>query len=214
MTRFNAKIGAGVLVGLAALYAGIALFTHHSARAEPPPDLSATEAGLDLWRSLVWLVDRQGRAVVDVRPAEEFARYHLPRSRNLAGASAKDLRAHLLDQGEVLLVAASDTAAARLAGELKASGAKAHYLKGGAAEWYLCFELPAPLFSSKTPPRGYDEALAVVRRWLAAPAAVPTARAREAVARLAARGFAPDQLGGHKKAAAGGAKKKIKGGCG
>jgi rhodanese-related sulfurtransferase len=215
MTRFNAKIGAGVLVGVAALYAGIAGFSHHSARAEPPPDLSASEAGLDLWRSLTWLLDHQGRAVVvDVRPAQDFGRYHLPGSRHLAGASAREIGASALGKGGVLLVAKSDAAAAQLAGELAADGVKAHYLKGGVAEWYLGLELPAPLFSTKPPPRGYDAALEVVRTWLAAPAKVPEKRVREAVAKLAALGYAPDQLGGRKKAAPSGSRKKIKGGCG
>jgi hypothetical protein len=53
-----------------------------------------------------------------------------------------------------------------------------------------------------------------VRAWLNKPVDVPAESVRKAIATLATLGFAPDQLAGKKKAAAGGSRKKISGGCG
>jgi hypothetical protein len=149
------RIGAAVLFGLGLLYMIIALATGHSARAEAPPNLGATEAGLDVWRSLNLLVEHPGQvAVVDVRPETSYALYHVPGARSMPGASPDALRASTKEQAYVLIVGESDAKAGELVGALGDGPTHFHFLKGGASDWYLNLELPAPLFSSKPPPFG------------------------------------------------------------
>ena len=77
----------------------------------------------------------------------------------------------------------------------------------------MAFELPVGLFTDKPAPRGYDEALAVVKTCMTTTCADP-AQAVEAVGSLSKSAYEPSMLQGKKPAAAGGAKKKITGGCG
>lgn len=217
MTRFNAKAGSALLIGLAALYLGLSLASGRSARAEPVPDSSAGEAGLDVWRALALLSESEaGAVIVDVRPAASYELYHLPGSRLLSQAGSDTIRRETAGKSRVLIVAESDSSGAALAGALGQDGAgtRYHFLRGGASEWYLNLELPAPLFSSKAPPYGYSGAIATVRAWLATPTRTPITSVREAIARLASLNFVPDQLAGKKKLAPSGARKKISGGCG
>jgi rhodanese-related sulfurtransferase len=218
MIRFNSTIAGGVLVGLSAVYMGVALASGHSARSELPPDLSASAPGLDVWKTLALLLE-QGEQVqlVDVRPVEQFQQYHLPGSRNLPGASAGELRAAVEGRRSGVVIASSDDKAAKLVGEASAGsgGAALHFLLGGAQSWYLALELPVPLFSDKEPPYGYAESMALLRSWLgdAAPA-TDREQLQQALNTLASSGYEPSQLAGKKKKPAGGAKKKISGGCG
>ncbi|MFH1812492.1 MAG: rhodanese-like domain-containing protein [Pseudomonadota bacterium] len=218
MTRFNATIASGALIGLAAVYMVIALATGHSARAEPPPDLSARGAGLDVWKTLALLID-QGDQVrfIDVRPAEQFQLYHVAGSRSLPGAGASELRSVLAGAQAGVLIASSDEQAARLVGEASAgqTSPNLHFLQGGVQGWYLALELPVPLFADKEPPHGYAEAMRVLRSWLDGDTAqVDRTRVREAVGTLATAGYDPSQLAGKKKKPAASGKKKISGGCG
>jgi rhodanese-related sulfurtransferase len=161
-------------------------------------------------------VDHPGQvAILDVRPVELFDSYHLPGARSVPGASSAEVRSQAGDLQFVLLVAETDAKATELvAANGPPAGPQVHFLKGGAADYYLNVELPAPLFSSKPPPHGHGAALRTVRAWLASPSAVPVEQVREALGTLASLAFVPDQLGAKKKAAPGGAKKKIAGGCG
>lgn len=220
-TRFNNKIGAGVLVGLGVLYAAIALASGHSAVAEPPPDLSADEAGLSVWKALRLRAEAPGKvAVVDVRPAERFTLYHLPGSLSAPGADAAELLAAARGKAKVLLVAQKDADAAKLVGQAKKvagekRGKNLHFLKGGARAWYLALELPTPLFEDKAPPHGYETAMARVQTWLNDGADRPADKSViKAIGTLARLGFQPSALQGKKKPKSSGKKKKIAGGCG
>jgi rhodanese-related sulfurtransferase len=217
MTRFNARIGAGVLLGLGVLYLVLALAMGHSARAEVPPSFAADDARLDVWAAIHRLVQPDGGAVmVDVRPANEQALYRIPGAVSLPGASARTVRKNTTGKRTVLVVASDDQQAAKLTSEVAAAGTvqSVYFLGGGARSWYLALELPAPLFSTKPPPHGYASALQVVRRWLAAPDQVGAKQVDDALAKLAALDFQPDQLAGKTKPKAAGKKKKITGGCG
>ncbi len=216
MTRFNSKIGAGLLVGVAALYAVLSIATGRSARAEVPPDLSARPAdmALDVWKTAALLVE-QGAFIADVRPADAHARYHLPGAASLPGASAADVRAAAAGR-PVLVYAGKDDVAQKLVGELRSESAtRAFYLADGARAWYLAFQLPVPLFAESAAPDGYPEALRTVAAWFERPDPAARGRTAEALRTLAKVNYEPTLLkSGKKAAAAGGAKKKIGGGCG
>ncbi len=215
MIRFDARLGAGVLVGAAALYAVLSLATGRSARAEVPPDLSAPakDLALDVWKGAALLV-QEGALVADVRPPDAYARYHLPGARSMPGADAADVRTAAAGK-PVLVYAGKDDVAQRLAGELRAAGARAWYLADGARAWYLAFQLPVPLFAESSPPDGYPEALRAVEAWFERPDLAGRAGAAEALQVLARVNYQPSLLKAGKKAAsAGGAKKKVSGGCG
>jgi hypothetical protein len=170
MSRFSPGTGALVLAALGALYMTAALATGHSAHSEAPVDLSpaAGDAALDVWKAAALALAGDG-VVVDVRPAEEFARYHVQGSRSLPGASAGQIH-DLAKLEPVVVIASQDTDAARLVREVRSVAQdplQVHFLTNGARAWYLAFELPVPVFSEVPPPRGYDEALATVRGFLA-----------------------------------------------
>jgi len=216
MERFNAKLGAGVLVGLAGLYLLGVAATGRSARADVPPDLSArpTDLGLDVWKAAALIVG-EGAAAVDLRPADAFARYHLPGARSAPGAAAAEVAA-MAEWAPVLLYAGKDEVAQKLAAEARALAPerRVYFLSEGARAWYLALDLPVPLFAETSPPDGYAEALAVVNRYLARPAPAARARASEALQALAKASFQPTLLKAGRKAVAGSGKKKIGGGCG
>lgn len=218
MSRFNAKVGAGVLVGLAGLYLVASLALGRSARAEPPLDLTAQagDAGLDVWKAAAFVVAADDPAVLDVRPAEAFARYHLPFAVNVPGATAEQVRDVAAAHPSVLLYAGKDDVALKLVAEARplAPGARIHYLADGARAWYLAFELPVPLFAEAGPPSGYPEALEAVNGWFAAPSGGLRETVGEALQVLARVNYQPTLLKSGKKAAPAGAKKKIGGGCG
>lgn len=217
MKRFDSRWGAAALVGVAVLYMILSFALGRPARAERPPELRADEAGLDVWKAAALLVREQGKvAVIDVRPKDRFELYHLPSAVNLPGASASEVRQAAAGKGFVLIVADADKDATALAAELAAATPqpKAHFLKDGVRNWYLAFDLPVPLFTDKAPPHGYAEAMAVARPCLSG-ACADTAKAIEAIGTLSKSAFEPTLLQGRKPAAAaGGAKKKISGGCG
>ncbi len=218
MTRFNPKIGAGLLIGLGLLYLVIALATGHSARAEPAPDLRADGAGLDVWRTMTLMREKGSRlAVVDLRPADQFALYHLPGARSLPGGDADDVAKTeaAMDVSHTLLVTNKNATASKLVAELQSRGGEVshHFLKGGVRAWYVAVELPVPLFSDQPVPRGFTDAKAAVRAWLAAPGRTVEPGLSEAIERLATTGYTPNLLAGKKKPKASG-KKKISGGCG
>lgn len=219
MTMTSRK-AAGALVGAAALYAVAALATGRTARAELPPDLSAKpqDLALDVWKAAAAIVGGAGRAaVVDLRPADAYARYHLPSARSQPGASGAEVVRAAAGAPVVLVYAGKDELAQKAVAEARelSPGARVHYLPEGARAWYLAFELPVPLFSDQSAPDGYGVALARARSWLSAPGPQGQAEALEAVEVLARASYQPNLLqSGKKKAAAGGGKKKISGGCG
>jgi hypothetical protein len=125
--------------------------------------------------------------------------------------------AGLAREGPVLLYAGKDEVASRAAAEARplAPEGRIHLLADGARAWYLALTLPVPLFAESPPPDGYGEALAEVNGYLARPEPAARARASGALQVLARAAYQPTLLGsGRKKAAAGGARKKIGGGCG
>ncbi len=216
MTRFNNKYGAIALVGLAALYMIVSLATGRSAASEAPPNLAPAEAAVDVWQATVLMAQRgDAVAVVDVRPKEQFDLYHVPRSVSKPGASAGAVADAVRGKTAVLIVADTDANASKLAGEV-ATGDKAvavHFLKEGVRAWYLAYVVPVPLFNEKPPPYGWTEAMATARAFVN-DGAGSADEVVKAVGKLSTSGYAPTQLQGQKKPAAGGAKKKIAGGCG
>ena len=217
MTRLNTKIGAAALAVLGLGYMIGSLVTHRSARAEPPPDLTAAagETGVDVWKAATLVLD--GAALVDRRSKEDFARWHPPGAQSVPGADAAAIREQLRQRPAVVIVAARDDVAQKLVAEVRAQNvaARVHYLVEGPRAWYVALELPVPLFAEAPAPRGYDEALATVKAWLAKPEAGSRPQALAAVQTLAKAAYQPSLLktGGNPKAA-GGARKKISGGCG
>jgi rhodanese-related sulfurtransferase len=216
MKRFDPRLGAGVLVAGAALVAAVSLATGHSARAEIPPDLSArpAEAALDVWKAAAMMV-MEDAFVADLRPADAYARYHLPGARSLPGASAAEVRA-AAGARPALVYAGKDEVAQKLIAALRKQGtARAWYLADGARAWYLALELPVPLFSEASPPDTYPEALRSVTAWFAKPDPSARPRVEGALQELARVNYQPTLLrSGRKAAAAPGGKKKISGGCG
>ncbi|HEY3358430.1 MAG TPA: rhodanese-like domain-containing protein [Polyangia bacterium] len=216
MTRLDPRIGAAVLAVLGLGYMIGSLASGRSARAEPPPDLSAAagEAGLDVWQAVNLLLD--GAALVDVRTPDEHARWHAPGAVSMPAAGPAAVRP-LLGRRAVILMAARDDAAQRLAGTLRSEdkSARVFYLVDGPRAWYLALELPVPLFAEAGPPRGYDQALATLKAWLNRPDAAARGPAVAALQTLAKAGYQPALLKtGGKAKPAGGARKKIAGGCG
>lgn len=215
MTRLRRLAGTIVLLGVGGLYAVIALARGHSAASEPPADLSAREAAVDVWRGLALLAEKDAR-LIDVRPRERFELYHLPRAESLPGASAGAIAERARGGRPVLLLAEKDEVAATLVGAARklAPGGRMHFLQDGARALYLALELPVPLFSDAPPPFGYARALATVRAWAQRPASADTRTVIEAIGLLSRVSYAPTALQSKRKAPAGGTKKKISGGCG
>lgn len=217
MTRFNGRIGAGVLVGLGVLYLVLSLVSGHSARAEVPPPLTATEAGINVWQTLNLMLEGGEQTVlVDVRPAEDQATYRIAGSTSLPGADAAAVREGTAGKRFVVLIASNDEQAAQLASATAGdgSGDSVHYLQGGVRSYYLGLELPAPLFSSQPPPHDYPSAMAAVKQWLTNPGGQDREAVKAAIAKLAQLDFQPDQLAGKPHPKASGKNKKISGGCG
>jgi hypothetical protein len=215
MTRLRKLAGTIVLLGVGGLYAVIALARGHSAASEPPADLSAREAALDVWRGLALLAEQDAQ-LLDLRPRERFELYHLPRAESMPGASAATIAERARGGRPVLLLAEKDEVAAALAGAARKLSPKArvHFLQDGARSLYLALELPVPLFSDAPPPFGYARALATVRGWAQQPASAERRAVIEAIGLLSRASYAPTALQAKRKAPAGGAKKKISGGCG
>lgn len=221
--RFNSKLGAGALVALAAVYLVVSVASGRSARAEVPPDLSprAADSALDVWKTATLLVQEPRTAVVDVRPADAYARYHLPGAVSVPGATVDQVRAALREAPAGVIVAAKDEAAQELVAAVRLAdpSARVHYLADGARAWYLAFQLPVPLFSDASPPSAYDASMAVVTEWIQSRASTssrqpPKERTLAALQTLAKVGYQPNLLQGAKKSAATGGKKKLSGGCG
>ncbi len=218
MSRPGPRAGAVALVALGALYLVLSLATGHSARAEVPPDLSAraTDAALDVWKSAHLLVQEPRTVVLDVRPADAYARYHLPHAASIPGAQVRDVKDALRNAPAVLVYAGKDEVAQKLVAEVRAAvpDARVYYLVAGARAWYLAFQLPVPLFAEAAPPAGYGEALQAVAGWFAGSQALPAEKVVGALQTLARANYQPTLLKAAKKAAAGGGAKKIAGGCG
>ncbi|MFW5741249.1 MAG: rhodanese-like domain-containing protein [Myxococcota bacterium] len=216
MNRFNEKYGAVALIALAAVYMVVSLVTGHSAASEMPPDLSAPEAGVNVWQATA-LVAKQGdaMAVVDVRDDERYELYHLPKSVSKPGADAGQVIDAASGKKVVLIVGETNAEAAKLAGQVaaEAKDLEVHFLQDGVRNWYLTYEVPVPLFNEKPPPHGWTEAMATARAFVQEGKGSPE-QVVEAVGKLSSAGYAPTQLEGKKKKASGGKKKKITGGCG
>lgn len=219
MNRPSPRTAAAVLLGAAGLYMVLQLATGRSARAEVPPDLTARPAdlALDVWKTAAFLVEEPRTAVIDVRPADAYARYHLPHAVSVPGATAADVTRLFAAAPAAVVYAGKDEVAVKLVGEVRAAApqARVHYLPDGARAWYLAFALPVPLFAESGPPDGYAEALAAVNGWFGGSPDASAKLATEALETLARVNYQPTLLkSGKKAAAAGGAKKKIGGGCG
>jgi rhodanese-related sulfurtransferase len=215
MKRFDPRLGAGVLAAGAALVAALSLATGHSARAEVPPDLSArpAEAALDVWKAAALMV-KEDAFVADLRPADAYARYHLPGARSMPGASAAEVRAASGARPTLVYAGKDEVAQGVVAALRKGGAARVWYLGDGARAWYLALELPVPLFSEASPPDGYPEALRAATAWFERPDPGARARAAAALQELARANYQPTLLKAGKKAAAAPGKKKISGGCG
>lgn len=217
MKRFNSRIGATVLIALAALYAVGAAATGHSAQSETPPDLTAlaADAGVDVWQAVALMADPRGALLVDVRAEADRMRYPLPGAFAAPDATAETV-AGRKGYGTLVLVAPSDEAAQKLAAGVKSldRDADVRFLRGGARSWYLAFEMPVAMFSTAPEPHGYREAHATAKRFVNG-AADLREQAGDAAVTLAKLNYTPDLLGqGAKPKAAAGGRKKIAGGCG
>jgi len=217
MTRFNSKYGAIALVGLAAIYMVISLATGRSAASEMPPDLSAPEAGVNVWQATALFAEHGDQvAIVDVRSEEHFAMHHLRGAVSKPEADAADVLEAASGKSTVLLVASANPKASKLAGEVKnkARDLNVHFLQDGIRAWYLAYEVPVPLFNEKPPPHGWAEAMAAVRAFVHDGKGEPQ-DVVQAVGKLSNAAYAPTQLQGKKKKASSkNKKKKISGGCG
>ncbi len=216
MNRFNNKYGAIALIGLAAVYMILSLATGRSAASQPPPDFSATDARVDVWQATALLAKRgDAAAIVDVRPSNHFDLYHLPRSVSKPGAGASDVISAANGKAAVLIVADTDEQASKLAGEVsqKQGDLEVRFLDQGVRAWYLTYVVPVPLFNEKPPPYGWEASMATVRSFVNEGKG-SQGEVLQALGKLSGAGYAPTQLEGKKKPAAGGEKKKISGGCG
>jgi rhodanese-related sulfurtransferase len=213
--KLDARHAAAALVAAAALHAAVALATGHSARAEALPDLApaAADLAIDPLKAAA-LVLRDGALVVDVGPADAFARWHVPGALSLPDASPGELAARVAGRPLVVYAPKDDLARAKVAAiRAAAPQARAWALAEGARGWYVAFELPTPLFADAPPPEGWAAAREAVRAALDAPRA-PADGAVAALGTLARLGYRPALLEARRKPAAGGAKKKLAGGCG
>lgn len=215
MNRFNNKIGAITLVGLAALYMVLSLSMGRSAASEAPPNLAPAEAAVDVWQATALLAQQPQPVVVDVRAKDQYEQYHLTGSTSMPGASAHDILKVSQGKPAILLVADTDENASKLAGEVAAldKTTHVHFLKEGVRGWYLTYEVPTPLFNEKPPPYGWAEAMATVQAFVHEGKG-NASEVVAAVGKLSTSGYMPTQLQGKKKPAAAGAKKKVSGGCG
>ena len=214
---FGNRIGAGALVGSGALYMVMTVAGGHSATALAPPDLSAKDTALDIYRTLALIAKAPAEVgLVDLRAADRAALYPLPRAERAPKASVSELVRRALSKRHMVLIGEQDAAMAKLIAAINRTktAASFHFLSGGARSWYLNLELPVELSSSKPPPFGYTNALATVKAWLRAPHAAASAKTLTALGRLSTLAFTPNLLAGKQKPKAGGAKKKIAGGCG
>lgn len=216
MTRFNEKIGAGVMLALAVLYLVASIATGRNASANPPPDLSAPKAGVSVWQASNLLIKQQGKvAIVDVRDKAAFDLYHLPGSVAAPKAGPAQVLQQASGKSILLLVGNKDKEMAGLAGKIAKANkqVKVHFLKDSARGWYLSYELPIELFSAKPPPFGWKDAMQTARAWFhQSGKGQDPQKALKAVGTLANLNFSPSLLQGKKKKS-GGKKKKISGGC-
>jgi hypothetical protein len=216
MMTFNSRVGAGALVGLAALYLVASLAAGKKVRSEPLPDLTAAEAGLDAWRAAAAMVDGTRAVVVDTRAQEELQFYRAMGTTSLPGAGVGELRNLAKAHGAVVVASAKEEEARELVAKARAQDPQGryHYLQGGLRAWYMAWELPVALFADAAPPRGYNDALATVRAFLREPAGAATPAVLEAVQEVARMGYVPTGVGGAAKGTAAGKRKKLSGGCG
>jgi len=74
--------------------------------------------------------------ILDIRPAESFAKAHLERAESVPYTDFQDRAEGLLEAGQsVLIVDAGGARAAEMVVWLKQRGVDAAYLKGGMAAW-------------------------------------------------------------------------------
>lgn len=217
MIRLTPRHGAVLLVSLAALVAGGSLAKGHNARANALLPLKAdAERSLDLWKALDLLVREPGTRILDRRPPDSYAAWHIPGSVNLPGAGEAELRQALSQAPAVLMVATQDIVADEAVAAVRTAqpNARVHALKDGPRAWYLALELPVGMFREEAAPAGYAEALATLKAHLAQPAPKTRDAALEALQTLARLNVQPTLLKAGKKAAPAGGAKPLAGGCG
>jgi hypothetical protein len=213
--RFNTKIAGGALIALGALNLAIGLAMGHSASSQPPADLSAKGAALNVWKTVALLADKPGKvALLDVRSSDQVELYSVSGSQTVS-KSASALIEKAVGKSHAVIIAEKDAVASKLVAKVrrKKPGTKFHYLRGGARSWYLALDLPVALFSSKKPPFGYQAALTTVKAFIKSKKGNAKA-VKAALDKLVNANYQPNLLAGKKKPKAGGKKKKISGGCG
>jgi rhodanese-related sulfurtransferase len=214
---FDSRISASVLIMLAATYLVASLALGRSATADPPPDLSlkAADAGIGVLQAAGATLE--GATFVDIRSTGDYAAYHIPGSISAPDADARELRSHART-GAVIVISRRDEVAQKVVGAARAADPRGKYffLSSGVRDWYLTFDLPVALFNEQAPPRGYDEAVRDLKKYVATRNPALRDSARTALFALARLNYQPALLGAAttKAKASDGPRKKISGGCG
>jgi rhodanese-related sulfurtransferase len=82
------------------------------------------------------LINSKNPQIVDLRPADDFAKGSLPNARNIPAATVSARVGELKKDKPVLLVCATGTSAGRTAAHLRSQGfADVYVLAGGIAGW-------------------------------------------------------------------------------
>jgi rhodanese-related sulfurtransferase len=215
----NNKNAAILAIILAFICMAASLVSGHRAQANLQPSLVAnsSDVALTVTKAADLLIRNEERILIlDIRDADAFSAFHLPRAERINGLSDTRLSLLFQDKEQVLLVAEKDEDALEFIKKavLLHEKMKFYYLKDGVREWYLTFALPVSLFASKAAPAGYKEAVTAVKEWFRTKKTTNKAQLLDQLATLQRLAYTPDLLGSSKKAApSGGGKKKISGGC-
>ena len=82
------------------------------------------------------LINGRNATIVDIRPADEFAKGSLPNARNLPADKVKDGASTLKKDKPVIVVCANGRSAGSVAAQLRSSGfSEVFVLAGGLAAW-------------------------------------------------------------------------------
>ena len=88
-----------------------------------------------------------------------------------------------------------------------------YFLQEGARSWYLTFELPTSIFTTKEPPFGYTDALNVLQDFFNNPDHANRQLALEALNKLSTLNYEPSLLYSKSTGNTKSKRKKISGGC-
>jgi hypothetical protein len=187
-------------------------------RSEPPVDLSikAEQAGLDVWRAATLIAQQTDDvAIVDIRSKSSFEQYHIPRSLHKPKASVSELQRLASRYKKLIVVAKTDNVAKQLVGGARkdAQDTRFFYLLNGPRNWYLNFDLPVPLFATKPPAFGYEQALQTAKLFFAQPKQGDSKKVLEAIQTLSRINYQPSLLQKTGPAGSTTSRKKVSGGC-